>query len=116
LRWVRRSSNVIVRCETYIEPIDVLVPVLGGDGEVGDVRLLGVVLGVPVWLRSAGHGTGVLGVHVRHDGDDAERRIGERGGVGEKCRPEGREEGAAGSANAVQRGAAAVLSKSEFYK
>lgn len=34
----------------YIEPIDVLVPVLLCDGLVGDVRLLRVVLGVPVWL------------------------------------------------------------------
>ena len=44
---------------TYVEPIDVLVPVCPCDGGVCDVRLLGVVLGVAVGLSSAGHGGAV---------------------------------------------------------
>lgn len=52
------------RIEAYIEPIDVLVPVLPGDGEICNVLLLGVVLGVAVRLRGACHcGAVRLGVH-----------------------------------------------------
>jgi len=36
--------------EEDVEPVDMLVPVFLGDGLVGDVRLLGVVLWVPVGL------------------------------------------------------------------
>jgi hypothetical protein len=54
-----------------------LVPILRCNRGVGDVWLLGVVLGVPIWLRSAGHGTSVLGVDGRHDGED-EGRTGEK--------------------------------------
>lgn len=42
--------------ERHIEPVDVLVPVGLGDGLLGDVRPLGVVFGVAVGLRLAGHG------------------------------------------------------------
>jgi hypothetical protein len=40
---------------TYVEPVDVLVPVGFCDRCVGDVRLLRVVLGVAVRLRHARH-------------------------------------------------------------
>ena len=38
-----------------IEPIDVLVPILAGDGQIGDVWLFGVVGLVAVRLRDFGH-------------------------------------------------------------
>lgn len=41
--------------ETYVEPVDVLVPVGLCNGGIGDVWLLGVVLGVAVGLRGACH-------------------------------------------------------------
>ena len=65
----------------YIEPIDVLVPVLLGDGRVGDVRLLRVILRIPVWLRSAGLSRRlrhVLGVNGKHAGGRLVRRHLER--------------------------------------
>ena len=36
--------------EGDVEPVDVFVPVLFCNGRLGDVRLLGIVLWVSVWL------------------------------------------------------------------
>ena len=58
--------------KAYIEPIDVLVPVGTCDGQIGDVRLLGIIFGIAVWLRRACHGgwlldvIGVNGLHASH--------------------------------------------------
>lgn len=51
----RRSSGGVADW-TYIEPVDVLVPVCPCDGGVCDVRLLGVVFRVAVGLGGACHG------------------------------------------------------------
>ena len=42
--------------ETYVEPVDVLVPVRLCDGRVGNVWLLRVVLGVAVGFAGRSHG------------------------------------------------------------
>lgn len=69
---------------TYIEPIDVLVPILPSDGLVGDVWCLGVVFGVAVGLSGAG-GSGWLRDELRIDGGLASgglvRRHADFGGV-----------------------------------
>lgn len=36
--------------EGDIQPVDMLVPVRSGHGSFGDVRFLGVIFGVSVWL------------------------------------------------------------------
>ena len=36
--------------ESDIKPVDMFVPVLFCDGSLGDVRLLGIVLWISVWL------------------------------------------------------------------
>lgn len=51
-----------------------LVPVLPGDGKICDVRLLGIVLGVAVRLRRAGHGRRLRNV-LRVDGELAGDRL-----------------------------------------
>jgi hypothetical protein len=65
---------VWVHVQTYVEPVDVLVPVGLGDGCFGDVWLLGVVLGVAVGLRGARHGSWLLDV-VGVDGHHAGGRL-----------------------------------------
>jgi hypothetical protein len=58
--------------DTYVQPVDVLVPVVPCDGHVGNVRLLGIVLGVAVGFVGARHGArlldvvGVNGLHARN--------------------------------------------------
>ena len=84
---VNRGQRAAAKSDAYIEPIDVLVPVLPGDGRVGDVRLLRVILRVPVWLRSAGLSRrlrDVLGVNGKHAGSRLVRRhVGSRSRVEE---------------------------------
>lgn len=60
--------------QTYVQPVDVLVPVGLGDGRVGDVWLLRVVLWVAVRLRGARHGRRLLDV-VGVDGHHAGGRL-----------------------------------------
>lgn len=65
---------------TDIEPIDVLVPVLPRDGQVRNVRLLGIILGIAIGLGGAGHRRGLrheLGVDSGLAGDGLVRRHGE---------------------------------------
>jgi hypothetical protein len=72
--------------QTYVEPVDVLVPVGLGDGCFGDVWLLRVVLGVAVRLRGARHGRRLLdvfGVDGHHAGGRLVGGHGEDGAVGE---------------------------------
>lgn len=60
---------------TYIEPVDVLVPVGLGDRCVGDVRLLRVVVGVAVGLAGRSHRR-LLVDELRLDGEVASNSLG----------------------------------------
>jgi hypothetical protein len=60
--------------ETYVKPVDVLVPVGLCDGGIGDVRLLRVVFGIAVGLRGARHGRRLLDI-VGVDGHHASGRL-----------------------------------------
>lgn len=69
---IRELGNI-----AYIEPIDVLVPVLPRNREICDVWLLRVIFGVAVGLSSASHRRrlrDVLRVHGELAGDGLVRR------------------------------------------
>lgn len=58
--------------QEYIEPIDVLVPILLRDGLVGDVWLLRIILWIPIWLIGTGLSGWlryVLWINGSHAGD-----------------------------------------------
>lgn len=74
-----------------------LVPVLPRDGEVGDVRLLGIVLGVAVGFSSAGLRSRVGG----HDGGE-ERNRGFESQKGLRQKKEGAESSASAGCTASE--------------
>lgn len=54
VQWYPNGLNEAIYGDAHdegdIEPVDMLVPILLRDGRFGDVRFLGVVLCVSVWL------------------------------------------------------------------
>lgn len=54
LKWRPKSLNATIQRnaddEIDIQPVDMLIPVRLIDGGIGDVRLLGVILGVSIGL------------------------------------------------------------------
>ena len=54
LKWCPKSLDATVQRDADdkidIQPVDMFIPVRLGDGRIGDVRLLGVILCVPIWL------------------------------------------------------------------
>lgn len=77
---VRLFCATVALRMTYIEPVDVLVPVGLCDRCVGDVWLLRIVLGIAVWLRLARHWGwlfDVVGVNGLHASDSLVGRHGE---------------------------------------
>ena len=68
-----RKARLLDR--TYVEPVNVLVPVGLGDRCVGDVWLLGVVVGVAVGLAGRSHGR-LLVDELRLDGEVASHSLG----------------------------------------
>lgn len=70
---------------TYVKPVNVFVPVRLGDGRIGDVRLLRIVLGVAVGLAGRSHGR-LLVDELRLDGEVARHSLRGRHGSGVKRR------------------------------